>query len=236
MEKALTQLVGKLKAAFGDRLVSVILYGSAAAGEFHQEFSDLNILCVLRVITPRELAASEPIFRWWREHGNPAPLLLTEQETRQSTDCFPIEFLDMKERRRVLDGVDIIAELEVDNAFYRAQVEHELRAKLLRLRQKAAGVLADRELLLRLMADSVSTFLVLTRHALRLRGVEAATQKREIATQAAAAFSLDAAPFHALLDLREHKVKSKDVDPNTVFQSYLEQIQAVVNAVDQLEK
>ena len=34
----------------------------------------------------------------------------------------------------------------VDNSFYRAQVEHELRAKLLRLRQKASGMLSDADL------------------------------------------------------------------------------------------
>ena len=39
-----------------DRLVSVILYGSAAAGEHHEHFSDLNVLCVLTHVTPAELA------------------------------------------------------------------------------------------------------------------------------------------------------------------------------------
>ena len=34
----------------------------------------------LSEITPRELAAGEDIFRWWREQGSPSPLLLTEQE------------------------------------------------------------------------------------------------------------------------------------------------------------
>ena len=89
-----------------------------------------------------------------------------------STDCFPIEFHDMQEQRRVLFGKDVIAGLAIDRSFYRAQVEHELRAKLLRLRQKGAGLLSDEKGLLRLMLDSVSTFLVLARHALLLSGVE----------------------------------------------------------------
>jgi hypothetical protein len=58
MDKRLEQLVEKLKKAYGERLVSVVLYGSAAAGDHHAGFSDFNILCVLSVLTPRELAAS----------------------------------------------------------------------------------------------------------------------------------------------------------------------------------
>ena len=96
----------RLKQAQGDRLLSVILYGSAAAGEHNEHFSDLNVLCVLTRITPAELAALGPIFEWWRALGNPSPLLLSEEELRTSTDCFPIEFHDMQERRRVLFGKD----------------------------------------------------------------------------------------------------------------------------------
>src|SRR5690349_15843489 len=101
---------------------------------------------------------------------NPAPLLLSIEEIRNSADSFPIEFHDISERRQVLYGEDVLAGLVIDDAWYRAQVEHELRAKMLRLRQKAGGLLSDSELLLRLMTDSVSTFCVLFRHALRLAG------------------------------------------------------------------
>src|SRR5579864_1292031 len=234
MEQKLQDLVDRLRKAHGDRLVSVILYGSAATGDHHGEFSDLNVLCVLTQVTPAELKASEPIFKWWRD-GNPSPLLLSEEEVRTSTDCFPIEFHDMQERRRVLFGKDVIEGLEIDKTFYRAQVEHDLRAKLLRLRQKAAGVLGDKQGLLRLMIDSVSTFFVLSRHALLLSGIAAGWQKRDVAGNLGA-IGVDAAPFDTLLDLRERKKKPGDVDPESLFASYLKQIEAVVAHVDRLEK
>jgi predicted nucleotidyltransferase len=234
MEQKLQDLVDRLRKAHQDRLVSVILYGSAASGDHHGEFSDLNVLCVLTRITPAELAASEPIFKWWQD-GNPTPLLLSEEEVRTSTDCFPIEFHDMQERRRVLFGADVIEKLEIDKTFYRAQVEHELRAKLLRLRQKAAGVLGDKPALLRLMMDSVSNFLVLSRHALLLSGIATGWQKREAARNLAA-LQVDASPFDTLLDLRERKKKPGDVDVETLFANYLKQIETVVAHVDRIEK
>src|SRR5215472_11553740 len=124
----LKDLTTKLERAFHDRLVSVILYGSAAGADHHAKFSDLNVLVVLKEITPRELAEAEPILRWWREKGHPSPLLMSEEEVHDSADCFPIEFRDMKDRRRVLYGVDLIADVNVEAVYYRAQVEHDLRS------------------------------------------------------------------------------------------------------------
>jgi hypothetical protein len=236
MEDKLTDLVGRLRKAHQDRLLSVILYGSgAAAEENHDRYSDLNVLCVLKQVTPAELAEAEPVFKWWRDQGNPSPLLMSEAEVRTSTDCFPIEFHDMQDRRRVLYGHDIIAEIQVDRSFYRAQVEHELRAKLLRLRQKGAGMLSDRKDLLRLMLDSVSTFLVLSRHALLLGGATTGWKKRET-IEGLPAIGVDAKPFEELLDVRQEKKKADQVDANSLFARYLRQIETVVAYVDGLDK
>ena len=100
MEPILSELVGKLEKAHRDRLVSVVLYGSAAVAGGKDRLSDFNVLCVLKDVTPDELRSSEPVFHWWREQGNPAPLLLSEQEVHTSTDCFAIEFHDMAEAAR----------------------------------------------------------------------------------------------------------------------------------------
>lgn len=236
MQRILSQLTERLKKTYGDRLKSVILYGSAASGDHHGKYSDLNVLCVLGEITPRELEDSTPIVRWWRDQGNPSPLLLSEEEVRDSTDCFPIEFHDIKERHRVLWGEDVAVNLEIDTCFYRAQVEHDLRAKLLRLRQKAAGVLADSNLLRSLLADSVSTFCVLFRHALLLSGAEAPFEKRAIVESARRTFGIEPGPFLRLLDLREEKIKPKDLDPGPLFAGYMKQIHTVIEAVDRLER
>jgi hypothetical protein len=235
-DKLLQQLVDKLVAAHGRSLISVVLYGSAAGADHHAAYSDLNVFCVLAEVTPKELAASEPVFVWWRDQHQPAPLLMSEHEMSTSTDCFPIEFKDMLERRKVLHGTDVVASLEVDEVFYRAQVEHDLRAKLLRVRQKAAGVLSNSELLIRLMADSLSTFCVLARHALRLTGDAAPWSKREIAARSAERFGLNAQSFYTLLDLREGRVKARDLNSAELFATYLEAIGVLVDAVDKLDR
>jgi hypothetical protein len=231
----LDQLVTKLRAALDSALVSVILHGSAASGDSNGRFSDLNILCVLKEISPAQLRAVEPVLRWWRSQGNPSPLLLTETELRTSTDCFPVEFHDIKARHRILFGPDPVSDLEISNDFYRAQVEHDLRAKLMRLRQKASAILSDKDALRRLLIDSVSTFCVLLRHALALSGVSATAGKRDTVGRAAAAFGIDPKPFEQLLDLREEKVKPGGVEPEALLTAYMSQIEKAIAAVDRME-
>ncbi len=234
MQKLLDELTERLKKQLGDRLVSVVLYGSAAEGDYQGPFSDLNILCVLRQVGVSELFSAEPVVRWWREKDNPSPLLLSEEEIRNSSDCFPVEFHDIQEQGRVLYGADPRPLIQIQDHFYRAEVEHELRAKLLRLRQKAAGVMHDRPLLLRLLADSVTTFCVLIRHSLALHGEARRRHKREIIEGAKDRFGIDPAPFLTLLDLRDSKAKARDIDPVVLLENYMKEIQAVVASVDAL--
>jgi predicted nucleotidyltransferase len=236
MERLLNELLEKLHRAHGEALTAVILYGSAALGDGRDPHSDYNVLCVLDSVTPKELAASEPVLRWWREMKNPSPLLLSVEEVHNASDCFPMEFHDIKAQRRVLYGTDVFENVEIDDSFYRAMVEHELRAKLLRLRQKAGGLLSDRELLLRLMVDSVSTFCVLFRHAVVLAGGQPEYEKRKSVAAAQQRFQIDPGPFQTLLDVREEKVRPGGIQPELLFREYLKQIQVVVDNVDKIGK
>ncbi|HUA84749.1 MAG TPA: hypothetical protein VMB85_12865 [Bryobacteraceae bacterium] len=229
------ELVEKFERAFEDRLVSVVLYGSAAGEDHHANFSDLNVLCVLKEITPRELAEAEPVLRWWREQGHPSPTLMSEEEVHNSADAFPIEFRDMKDRRKILYGPDVIAEVKVDGKFYRAQIEHELRAKLFRLRQQGARVLSDPVALMKLCLDSVSTFCVLGRHALVAAGIDAKTERRAVVHQLSHTLKMDATPLETLLDVREDKAGVEIGDPGELFAKYLECIRRMVEFVDRLE-
>jgi predicted nucleotidyltransferase len=230
----LKELVTKLERALSGRLVSVVLYGSAASGEHCAKFSDLNVLSVMKQITPQELVDVEPVLRWWRGLGHPSPLLMSEEESHNSADCFPIEFRDMKDHRRVLFGPDVIADVNVDLKYHRVQVEHDLRSKLFRLRQQGAHVLSDPVALLRLCLDSVSTFCVLGRHALLVSGVEAKTDRRAVVHQLGSTLKMDVTPFEILLDLREDKPGPETGDPGELFAAYLECIRRLVEFVDQL--
>ena len=233
----LQNLATKLERAFGSRLVSVILYGSGASDRDDGDaFSDLNVLAVLKQVTPRELEDGEPIVRWWRELNHPSPLFLSEEETAHSADSFPIEFRDMKDQRKVLYGIDVIADLRVDTNNYRVQVEHELRAKMIRLRQHAAHVLSDPEALLSLCLKSVSTFCVLARHALLVAGHSAAPERTVVIRTLAQVLHADMSPMMRLVEMRahQHAPQLQREDANALFAGYLECVRKIVEFVDGL--
>ncbi len=236
MDQQLKELVERLKSTYGQRLVSVILYGSAASGDADATFSDINVLCVLDHVDAKALFQSEPIFRWLHEQKTAAPLLMDARDVAMSSDCFPIEFQDMKDCRRVLYGKDVVAEMTIDFSFYRARLEYELRSKLLRLRHQATPLLSERDRLVKLCADSLSTFLVLSKHALRISGHPVSHKRREIVAELTKTLGREFSAFEALLDVREGKAAAKVADPLYLFDNYMSQIHAVTDFVDGLEK
>ena len=88
-EAKLTDLVSRMKEFAGENLESIILYGSAARGDFKEGHSDLNVLCVLRSVAARELARVTPVVHWWcKDQNEPAPLFFTAEELRAIPPTF----------------------------------------------------------------------------------------------------------------------------------------------------
>jgi hypothetical protein len=226
------QLVNDLQAALGAKLKSVVLYGSAAAGDFVPGVSGHDILIVVEQLSADDLAAlTVPLARWEHE-GNPLPQLFTSAELTASTDVFPIELLDMQQSRRVLFGADPLAEVRIDMQHYRMQLERDLKTRLLLLRRKylACGGNADR--ISHLMIASVSTFLVLMRAALRLYNVAVPVEKADALEQLASHIQFDPQPFRAVLKLKGQKQAPPRGEVQDLFRQYLSAIEHVVHAVD----
>jgi hypothetical protein len=235
LEEHLNGLVQRLSSAAGQNLVSVVLHGSAAADDFQPEFSDVNVLCVVGELSVPVMQSLAPVLGWWTGLGHPAPLFFTASELQAVADVFPIEMFDIKHRHRILHGTDPFQDLEVPMALHRVQLEHEIRTKLLLLRQHYLSISpADAARLRHLMLDSVSNFLALFRHTLIAMGEVPPHHKSEVAQRIAAKLGFDPHPLQQLLDVRQQKLKSETLDANKVFAGYLRAIEAVVEAVDKL--
>ena len=237
MEKELKELVDRLKAGAGTNLKSVVLYGSAASGEFNPKHSDLNVLCVVADLDPQALAVLRPAVTWWARKGHPPPLIFSLDEVRRASDVFALEFLDIKAHHRILWGQDTFASLEIPLALHRVQVERELRTDLLKLRQHYVAAPGDNTRVLRLMTESVSSFASLFRHALLALGESTPERlprrKREIIGSLAELLDFDPSPFYTLLDLREGKLRPGQVDVPSTFRAYLQGVDRVTNEVDE---
>ena len=235
-QEAFKHLVGDLKATHGDNLASVVLYGSAAAGDFVRLQSDYNILIALHRIAPEDLRLAQAPVREWQRLGHPLPVYFTFGELRDAADVFPIEFHRMERARVVLYGRDPFETLSISDENLRHQTEYELRSKLIQLRRLYIPASGSATRLRDLMADSLSSFATLFPPVLLLHGKDAPVLKHDIVGAAVRTLGLDGAVFERVFALREGAAAlPAERAADELFASYLAQIERVIEAVDRLE-
>ncbi|MHB0996935.1 MAG: hypothetical protein ACYC2I_11250 [Elusimicrobiales bacterium] len=224
------QFAEKLKAACGENLVSLVLYGSAAAGDAVPGKSGANTLAVLKTCGPAELKAAVAGLKDWLKAGNPAPVLFSRDQLLSSADTFPIELADMKDFHRVLYGEDILPAITIKPHELRLAVERELKGKLLRLREAALRAGGDKKTLAAVLAGFVSEMLVLCRAALRLKADKVPASKLECARTLAGYAGFDAEAFVAADALRRGEKSAEDMQ--ALFDRFIEAAAKLSAAVD----
>jgi hypothetical protein len=233
-EKKINDFVGRLRAVAGTNLESVILFGSAVAGDFHPEFSNLNLFCVIRDSSFAALQALAPAVKWWDAQKQPPPLFMTRDEIRRSVDVFTIELIDMQQHHRVLFGEDVLQGLSIPANLHGVQVEYELREKLALLRQHLLLASGNDSRMWELLLRSVSSFATLFRHALIVLGHSAPVGKRNAVRALSEQIGFDASSILQVLDIREKKLDRKKFDVADVFSRYLAALEHVTAAVGKM--
>lgn len=238
MKQVFDAFIEDLISTHGKNLASVVLYGSAATGDFVDKRSDYNILIALEKIGPDDLRKAHACIREWTRMGNPTPVYFTVSELQNAADVFPIEFHQMSAARKVLFGPDVLAELNISDKFLRLQTEYELRSKLIQLRRRYIPASTSVEGLKRLMADSLGSFSALFRAVLIIHGLTPPANKHEIIALTAQHLGVNGVPFEKILNIRKNNF-TEDLDElsaNKLFGEYMEQIEKVISAVDRIEK
>ncbi len=228
----LDELVAQLSSTFADGLDSVVLYGSAAAGEHIPNRSDYNVLVIVKRLDAERLRALSATARAWGEAGNPPPLIFTEEEWRDSSDVFPMEYADMIDRHRVLHGRSPFDGVQVSKADLRLQLEHQARGKLLALRQGLLASAGDRKAELQLLSSSVSTIMVIFRAVERLRGEIPSRDNVELSRSVSGAARVDADAFVRVVRHVRGENKLAPVDAPAVLDGFLKGMEGIVEYLD----
>lgn len=238
MRNQFEAFIDDLRATHGGNLAAVVLYGSAAAGDFIPRQSDYNLLIALDRITPADLRQAHAGIREWSKLGHPVPVYFTVSELENAADVFPIEFHQMQKARKVLFGRDVLENVQISDRFLRHQVEYELRSKLLRLRRQYIPASATLDGLTSLMAESLSSFATLFSAVLALNGDVAPATKHETVALAAERIGLNGRPFEMIFNIRKDNLGMQldEKAANELFTDYMEQIEKVIDFVDAIEK
>jgi hypothetical protein len=223
----LDELVSQLSLAYGTGLRSVVLFGSAVAGE-HTKKSDYNTLVVVDALPLERLRAVAAVSKAWADGGNPPPMTFTASEFRSSADIFPMEYADMLERHRVLFGEDPFVGIKVNPSDLRLEVEQQTMGKLLHLRQATMGAGGDRKLQLELLEKSLSTLMVIFRGVSRLHGEAPSQDYEDLTTALARRAGFPAEPFVKVIrHVRGTEKVSRD-EAETILEEYLGAMERLV--------
>lgn len=234
-EKRLSDFLQTIRNLLGADLKSVILYGSAARGEFDTKRSDLNFLVVLDRVDFHHLALLAQHTRKWRWKRIATPLVLSPQYIATALDAYPLEFLEMQSARRVLFGEDVLADINPPLQAVRRQCEQEARGKLLHLREILMETALKPRHLKQAMILSVPSFIRIGRNILRLQGQAPKVHANEVIAELRTSTQLPLQGLESVWGMKTGARKPARAEIASLFETYLNDAAAITNFVDTLK-
>jgi predicted nucleotidyltransferase len=228
------EFVSDYKGIYGDELISIMLYGSAAGKDYKHGTSDINFMIVLTEKGIKDPEKSFVLIKKWKKRKVAIPLFLTEDYIGTSTDVYPIEYLNFQRRYILVYGKDLLKELLFEKKYLRLQTEREIKGKFLILRSAYLESAGKKAALISIIDRSLYAFLAIFNALLALKEVEAPQEKRSIITETCRVFGLDNLIFMKLLNIRERRIKPDEKELNRTFKNYLNEVEKLSKIVDKL--
>lgn len=226
------KISGEYLAVYGTDLVSVVLYGSAAGGDFNPARSDINTLVVLSQVTLAAVERSINVQNRYLKQRCPRPLFMDKAYIAGSLDSFPIEFLNMRGCYNVLHGEDVLAQLEISRTDLRLEAERELKGKRLHLIQNWLDVHRSASQVLALAALSLRDFGSIFRALLKLKEIEIPRDRSALFTEVEKAYALAGAPLSGMLAAA---TAGNGKETIARFEAYAEAVTQLALAIDTIQ-
>jgi hypothetical protein len=234
IQKLLQTYVKEVKGRFGEQLEGVLLYGSAVRGEFLPGRSNLNILLLVSSYDSAVLKQYSALHRQWSKEQIVVPLFLTEEELHLSAAVFPLEFLEIQEQHRVLDGRDPFIGFHVKTDRLREAVVQGLMSHLLRLRQRYVEGGGSVEATTILLPLSITSAVPLLRGVQRLLGRPVLSHSDAVIKDVAEQLQLDLQGLLDALLLKRGQISSGSYELPRLFDRYLQAVTLLTRAVERL--
>ena len=231
-DSILENFVGQCRETWGRHIVAVIVYGSAARGDYDPGRSDINTLVVLDQAGPDFLAKAMPLVANWRRWGLAMPLFVTPGDIADSLDVFPVEFLNMKAHYQLLTGDDPLAGLTFDFGDIRRECEREFRGKLITLRQAFLNTGGRGRDMQELVEKSLGAFYALFRALLFIHQNETPDRNEDVITQLAGHIPFRAEPFLNLTDVRKGRAKKSPMEMAELLKDYVAAVAELAGLID----
>lgn len=229
-----SNLINNLKEVFGEKLLSVILYGSCASSQCENKFSDINVIVVIENLLAADLKKANSALKDFMKTKNPLPLFMDKEEWFNSCDVYPIEYSDIKERYSILYGEDIVKPLVLEKTNLRLQCEHEVKNLLIKLRQNYLAQSTNLKEIENLLKKSSKSFFALFRATLRLIEENVPFSHEEVINSLAEKVKIDKEVFIKLLDLRTNPKAIQKNEYEVTIQKLIDSTNEILRYIDKL--
>lgn len=207
VERNLAQFGADVESAAGPALLSIVLYGSGAAGEHVPGKSDLNLLVVVKEVTLPFLSHLQEKVARWNKAGISTPLVVDGDFLPTSTDSYPLEILGMLSAHRIVRGGDPFEQLRVDPRDARLQAEREIKAKRLLMRRGYLESQGKEAHLRRVLIAAVPAVEAIFRGMLFVRGGDWRAQGAAFRASCAGGLGIDSTTLERLRSLRAGRIR-----------------------------
>ena len=231
VQQLLRRYVKDVTKLYGSSLDGLVMYGSAAGGEFLPGRSNINLLMVLQEPVFPKLQQYAPLHRTWKKEQIVVPLFLTEAELRASCELFPLEYLEMQEQHVVLVGRDPFLDLVIDTRLLSSQCEQELQGNMIRLRQRIIEGGATAEAMLMVLPYSLTAMLTGVRGVFRVLGRPRAASTDALLDQLQEVLGVDPKPFNDVLGMKRGIVSPGPAEAPRLCERYVAAMEALVREV-----
>jgi len=223
-----------MRAAIDRDFVAAYLTGSVLTQGFDPTRSEVNVLLVGRDLDVDTLDAAARVLPDSKQRPRFAPLFMTERQIQKSLDSFPIEWTEIHERHLLIEGQDVLGNLQVPRTYLRLQCEHELRAKLILLRQSyvLSGARPDR--LEAVLRSSASGFATLFRTLLRLAGETPPADSAQVIERVATVHRVQAEGLLGAYLVRADQRRYRGHEMLAIYRKFLIEIERLVSAIDSM--
>ncbi len=229
-----SELVSIVQTTFGSDLSSVVVYGSYAAGRWISGSSDINVLILLGRCQPVALKSFGERGRRFLQKNRITPLVLTVAEFSSSADVFPMEYMDIIARHRVLFGADPTEHVQFSSSNLRHQLEHQLRGTMVSLRQLVIAARGRKRLLRAELKPFAGPVAALFRGLLRLTGGDdIPTDPQALANAVNQVLGFTPGPFVQLFSLQAGG--NRETDPQALADQILVRLSELIEIVDRYE-
>jgi predicted nucleotidyltransferase len=211
VERSLEEFAEAARTALGEKLVSIVLFGSAAEGRLRAT-SDVNVILVLSEFDAQRIDALREALRGAHALIRRECMFILESEVGPASEAFAVKFSDIRERHKVLWGKDLFAGLAPSRDAMRVRLKQILLNFILRTRERYALTSLREEQLAPVVADAAGPLRSAAHLILELEGQASGSPKEALEKLGA---EIDRARFSAALENLSRAREDASLPPGT---------------------